>query len=87
MASKEEVQARLDEQRAVIDKRNAEAEERMAKSKPTPTQRENDLARLGVLVDKEPDGTPEEDPTVTKAMEPAPPDPAYVTRSMKKKSD
>jgi hypothetical protein len=36
---------------------NAEAYRRMEGSKPTPTQRENDLARLGVNVEKEDDGS------------------------------
>jgi hypothetical protein len=36
---------------------NAEANRRMEGSKPTPTQRENDLARLGVHVEKEDDGS------------------------------
>ena len=37
---------------------NEEAMERMDSSQPTPTQEENDLARLGVAVDeKEPDGS------------------------------
>src|SRR4029077_17275138 len=43
------------EERAVA---NEEAMERMDSSQPTPTQEENDLARLGVHVDeKEPDGS------------------------------
>ena len=37
---------------------NEEAMERMDSSQPTPTQEENDLARLGVAVEeKEPDGS------------------------------
>jgi hypothetical protein len=39
----------LDEQYQEIEKRNAEVMERQNKSKPTPTQAENDLARLGAL--------------------------------------
>ena len=43
------------EERAVA---NEEAMERMDSAQPTPTQEENDLARLGVHVDeKEPDGS------------------------------
>jgi len=43
------------EQRAIA---NEEAMERMDSSQPTPTQEENDLARLGIHVDeKEPDGS------------------------------
>ena len=43
------------EERAVA---NEEAMERMDTAQPTPTQEENDLARLGVHIDeKEPDGS------------------------------
>jgi len=43
------------EERAVA---NEEAMERMDSAQPTPTQEENDLARLGIQVDeKEPDGS------------------------------
>ena len=48
------MQTRRDEQ----NKSNQEAMKRMDSSQPTPTQEENDLAKLGVMVDeKEPDGS------------------------------
>ena len=48
------MQTRREEQ----NKSNLEAMKRMDSSQPTPTQEENDLAKLGVMVDeKEPDGS------------------------------
>src|SRR5262245_39530198 len=50
----------LEEQAAAQEKSNAEAMKRMDSSQPTPTQAENDLAKLGVAVDeKEDDGSGE----------------------------
>lgn len=46
--------AALKEQYDVIEKRNAAAMERQSKSKPTPTQAECDLARLGLLAMDDP---------------------------------
>lgn len=62
---------------------NDAAERRMANSQPTPTQRENDLAKVGALDidDKEDDGSgPEPAPAVTRQMAPAGPAP-YSTRA------
>lgn len=48
----------MEEQRDERARLNEEAMERMDSSQPTPTQEENDLARLGVHIDeKEPDGS------------------------------
>ena len=48
----------MQEQRGERDKANLEAMKRMDSSKPTPTQEENDLAKLGIQVDeKEDDGS------------------------------
>lgn len=48
----------LKNQRDERAKLNAEADKRMSESKPTPTQEENDLARLGSpVLEKEPDGS------------------------------
>ena len=45
-------------QREEINKSNEEAMARMESTQPTPTQEENDLAKLGIQVDeKEPDGS------------------------------
>lgn len=53
-----EVKEMLQEQREARATANEEAMERMDSSQPTPTQEENDLARLGIHVDeKEHDGS------------------------------
>ena len=53
-----DVNAMLQEQREQRATANEEAMERMDSSQPTPTQEENDLARLGIQVDeKEDDGS------------------------------
>ena len=58
----QEMQARRDEQ----TRSNEEAMKRMESTQPTPTQEENDLAKLGVAVDeKEPDGA---GPTVIRTV-------------------
>jgi hypothetical protein len=54
---KEAVQARLEADRAVVEESNRQFAER-AKGKPTPTQQENDRAKLGEHVtEKEDDGS------------------------------
>ena len=53
-----DVTAMLQEQREERATANEQAMERMDSCQPTPTQEENDLARLGIQVDeKEPDGS------------------------------
>jgi len=53
-----DVKAMLQEQNEERAVANEEAMERMDSSQPTPTQEENDLAKLGIQVDeKEPDGS------------------------------
>jgi hypothetical protein len=76
----------MQEQRDERTKANEEAMKRMDSSKPTPTQEENDLAKLGVMVDeKEDDGS---GPTIlTKTLvanEPLGPG-GYETRSVRVK--
>lgn len=63
--SKSDAEKTLDEQEKARQKANADAQKLMDESRPTPTQRENDLARLGQLNidEKEPDGSPTEDLT------------------------
>jgi hypothetical protein len=51
----------LSEQRAAQQKSVEETEARMNSSRPTPTQEENDRAKLGLEVELEPDGS-EPDP-------------------------
>jgi len=59
----------LAESREASDKTRAEAQEKLSKGKPTPTQEENDLAALGAHVaDKEDDGSGP-DPHVTRQVE------------------
>lgn len=52
----------VEEQRKRTEDANRETEERMANSRPTPTQEENDLAKVGALdIDnKEEDGSEDE---------------------------
>lgn len=71
-----------DEKSAKASKQvNAGVEEAARVSKPTPTQAENDAARLGTLDidDKEDDGSPEDDLSVNRSMAAAKPAP-YKTK-------
>jgi len=45
----------MQEQREQINKANEEAMKRVAESRPTPTQEENDLARIGIHVETKED--------------------------------
>jgi hypothetical protein len=59
----EAAKKQLAEQKEARDKKQAELNEASAGVKPTPTQEENDLAKMGVYVpEHEPDGSPPEDP-------------------------
>ena len=73
----------VDERTAVKDKQVAEYYERKASEKPTPTQRECDLARVGALDldDKEPDGSESEAEQQRRVMQGNVDNP-YNTRSM-----
>ena len=51
----EEAKKAMEEHREERKKQNEEAMKRMESSQPTPTQEENDLARLGVVVEKKQD--------------------------------
>ena len=76
-----DVKAMLQEQREERDRANEEAMERMDSAQPTPTQEENDLAKLGIQVDeKEPDGS---GPTVITRTVVANVPLGYDTRSMR----
>ena len=80
-------QAAREQLKVAADERKKQEEQRaaMAKGKPTPTQEENDLARLGVPIDEhEDDGSMKEsDMRHTRAMEPTTgrPSAGYQTRS------
>jgi hypothetical protein len=75
----------VDERLSQRDQAVREAEERAAKVKPTPTQRENDLAKVGALDHdaKEPDGSDPDEVAQRRAMEGRLPGAAgaYETRS------
>lgn len=60
----------VDERLAQRDQAVRETEERTAKVKPTPTQRENDLAKVGALDhdSKEPDGSEPDEVVQHRAM-------------------
>jgi len=45
----------MQEQRERVNKANEEAMKRVAESRPTPTQEENDLARIGIHVEEKED--------------------------------
>ena len=74
--AKSEAEKRLEEQRKAQAETVAELDKRQADVKPTPTQDENDRAKLGVLdVDaKEPDGSPEQPSDAPPAFEPSAPE-------------
>lgn len=81
-----EVKKALQEQREAVDKANAEAMERMDTSTPTPTQEENDLARLGIAVEeKQNDGSGETIITRTVVANQPLPAYGYSTRAAKPK--
>lgn len=73
----------LQKQYDEIEKRNIEAMKRQ-EAKPTPTQAENDLARLGCFDPAEPkehdETAPTEDDVRKSAAAPPPPDAAVLTR-------
>ena len=74
----------VDDALAQKDKAVADQAKRVETVKPTPTQRENDLARLGVLDHdtKEDDGSPPEHETVARMVAARLPE-GYETRDMK----
>ena len=80
--AQDEARKAMEEHREQVAKGNEEAMKRVAESKPTPTQEENDLARLGIHVEKKEDDKSGQ--TVIEkrvvANEPLPPH-GYETRS------
>jgi hypothetical protein len=76
----EHVKKQLEENRKVSEASKREFEERSV-GKPTPTQEENDRAKLGEhLMEKEEDGSPKEGEVKTRAVEAQRPG-TYATRS------
>ena len=61
---------RLADERTAREKSQAEHREATAKTKPTPTQEENDLAAMGVhVLEHEPDGSADPNEAQTKQVE------------------
>ena len=75
----------MQEQRDFVNKENEAAMHRAANSQPTPTQEENDLARLGIIVEEKEDDRsgPTEITHSFTANVPVGPH-GYETRSVKK---
>ena len=69
----EDIQAAEDARRAKQAENNAKAAEVMEKSKPVPSQEENDLAKLGVPVEIADPGNPEMPPLHEQTAPPEPP--------------
>jgi len=82
---REDARKAMEEQREFTNKANEEALHRAENSQPTPTQEENDLARLGVPVDEKQDDRsgPTEITRTVVANVPLGPH-GYETRSVKK---
>ena len=73
----------VDHRRSVMEKQNDEYYARSAASRPTPTQEENDRAKVGMPVDPEPDGSEPEHVAVKRVMESRMPGGSpYDTRAM-----
>jgi len=58
----------MQEQRERTNKANEEAMKRVAESRPTPTQEENDLARIGIHVETKEDDKSGENVVVEKTL-------------------
>lgn len=73
----------VDDRRKVMEQQNDEYYTRSAASKPTPTQAENDAAKVGMPVEPEPDGSEPDHVAVRRTMESRMPGGSpYDTRSM-----
>jgi len=70
VAQKQDDPARkaMQEQRERVNKANEEAMKRVAESRPTPTQEENDLARIGIHVETKEDDKSGENVVVEKTL-------------------
>lgn len=82
--AKTEQEKAADARREELRKANEEAEKRMAESVPTPSQEENDKAKLGVLeIDKKADAKVDEKPEekTSREAKPAATSGSYQTRS------
>jgi len=90
MAQKQDdsaVRKAMQEQRERVNKGNEEAMKRVAESRPTPTQEENDLARLGIHVEEKESDKSGENIVVEKTLvagQPVGPH-GYETRAARRK--
>ena len=85
--AQDEARKAMEEHRERVNKSNEEAMKRVAESRPTPTQEENDLARIGVHVEKKEDDKSGENVVVEKTLvagQPVGPH-GYETRAAKRK--
>lgn len=80
MAEAKDVNAALEENRKRAEESHREGSERLSKGKPTPTQEENDRAKLGEHILTHEDDGSGPDPHLTRTAEPAKPAAAYQTR-------
>ena len=62
------VRKAMQDQRERVNKANEEAMKRVAESRPTPTQEENDLARMGIHVETKEDDKSGENVIVEKTL-------------------
>ena len=82
---REEARKAMEEQRDFVNKENEAAMKRVADARPTPTQEENDLARLGIHVEKKEDDGSGETVITRTVVANVPVGPhGYETRSVKK---
>jgi hypothetical protein len=88
----EAIKRQLEADKALADESRRQGDERLSKGKPTPTQEENDRAKLGEhVLEKEDDGSGPDPHVVAieerhaavqgRTMRPAPAGPGYQTRS------
>ena len=85
----EDARKAFQEQREQMNKANEEATLRVTRAKPTPTQEENDLARIGIHVDEKEDDGSGENVIVQRSMiagQPVGPH-GYETRAAKGKKE
>jgi len=87
--AQDEARKAMEEHRETVRKGNEEAMKRVAESRPTPTQEENDLARLGIHVEEKADDKSGENVIVERTLvagQPAGPH-GYATRAARSKSE
>jgi len=82
---RDEARKAMEEHRELVNKGNEEAMHRASNSQPTPTQEENDLARLGIPVEQKEDDRSGETVITRSIVANVPVGPhGYETRAAKK---